>query len=432
MVLLDENAIKSMAPGRFFRDHKGAVNSLDFHHTEDVMVTVGTFDRPAKNPGVLPAPKAPHARGSLRRARSRGEARGSLQRPSARTTRAARASPPSPRNPEARSSLTPPSRPRGSRFFVRRPPLAKPFSSGDDDALHLYRTNTGTLLKTLYSKKYGCSCVTFTHASQAVVYASKVKAASKDPRKDHALRYHSLHDNTYLRYFVGHTKQVVSVSMSAKTDQFLSAAADHTIRLWYLITNQCNGVVRCATTPAVAYDMQGLIFAAATDDGEVKLYDARGYDKGPFNTIAIGGAKGAVDPATGKRPRVTTAKFSDDGNDLMCVAGGMVYIHSAFTPFEEVMRIDVAKETGGSGGKHAGGLEALDLEACWTPDGQYVLSGGADSRVHVWSVRSGSKVTTWQSRHAGVPSSVRWAPGSMMAASACTEGGCALWIPQID
>jgi hypothetical protein len=54
MVLLDENAIKSMAPGRFFRDHKGAVNSLDFHHTEDVMVTVGTFDRPAKNPGVLP------------------------------------------------------------------------------------------------------------------------------------------------------------------------------------------------------------------------------------------------------------------------------------------------------------------------------------------------------------------------------------------
>ena len=81
--------------------------------------------------------------------------------------------------------------------------------------MHLYRTNTGTLLKTLYSKKYGCSCVTFTHASQAVVYASKVKAASKDPRKDHALRYHSLHDNTYLRYFVGHTKQVVSVSMSA-------------------------------------------------------------------------------------------------------------------------------------------------------------------------------------------------------------------------
>ena len=41
MVVLDENSIKSMMPGRFFRDHKAAVNSLDFHHTEDVMVTVG-------------------------------------------------------------------------------------------------------------------------------------------------------------------------------------------------------------------------------------------------------------------------------------------------------------------------------------------------------------------------------------------------------
>ena len=195
--------------------------------------------------------------------------------------------------------------------------------------------------------------MTFTHASQAVVYASKVNSPSSDLRKDHALRYHSLHDNTYLRYFVGHTGQVVSVSMSAKTDQFLSAAQDKTIRLWDLRTNQCNGVVRCATTPAVAYDMQGLIFAAATDDGEVKLYDARGYDKGPFNTIQIGGVGGVVDPSTGKRPRVTCAKFSDDGNDLMCVAGGNVYIHSAFAPFQEVMRINVGMETGGSGGGEA-------------------------------------------------------------------------------
>ena len=58
------------------------------------------------------------------------------------------------------------------------PPAARR-RTGDDDALHLYRTNTGVLLKTLYSKKYGCSCVTFTHASQAVVYASKVRRARR-------------------------------------------------------------------------------------------------------------------------------------------------------------------------------------------------------------------------------------------------------------
>jgi COMPASS component SWD2 len=45
MVVLDLESVKSMAPGQFFRHHKGAVNSLDFHHTEDVMVTVGASTR---------------------------------------------------------------------------------------------------------------------------------------------------------------------------------------------------------------------------------------------------------------------------------------------------------------------------------------------------------------------------------------------------
>lgn len=52
-MLLDAESIKSMAPGRFFRDHKGAINSLDFHHSEDVMVTVGA------SVGSVPARLAP-------------------------------------------------------------------------------------------------------------------------------------------------------------------------------------------------------------------------------------------------------------------------------------------------------------------------------------------------------------------------------------
>ena len=336
------------------------------------------------------------------------------------------------RRPRARSlpSRDPPRAPRAALESIHRPVAIRSRSllpnAGDDDALHLYRTNTGQLLKTLYSKKYGCSCVTFTHASQAVVYASKVKTASAQPQKDHALRYHSLHDNTYLRYFVGHADQVVSVAMSAKTDQFLSAAKDRTVRLWDLRTNVCNGVIRCATTPSVACDAQGLIFAAATDDGEVKLYDARGYDQGPFTTFRVG----AKDRVTGHAPRVTCAKFSPDGEFLLCVAGGVMYVLNAFEG-DETMRINVGAETGGMGqGKDAAGASGNNLEACWTPDGQYVLSGGADSRVHVWSAKTGGKVAVWGSRHAGIPSSIRWAPGMMLAASACTEGGCALWIPQ--
>ena len=44
MVALDVTTVSHMAPGRFFRDHTSAVNALDFHHTEDALVTTGDDD----------------------------------------------------------------------------------------------------------------------------------------------------------------------------------------------------------------------------------------------------------------------------------------------------------------------------------------------------------------------------------------------------
>ena len=41
---------------------------------------------------------------------------------------------------------------------------------------------------------------------------------------EYPLRYHSLHDNQYLRYFNGHTGRVTTIAMSPKNDMFMSAA----------------------------------------------------------------------------------------------------------------------------------------------------------------------------------------------------------------
>jgi hypothetical protein len=129
MVLLDENAIKSMAPGRFFRDHKGAVNSLDFHHTEDVMVTVGTFDRPAKNPACSRTEGTARAWISAPRAIARGSARKppAPERPHDPRGWRVTAEPPKPRSalvpdppvPPARISFFRPSSTSGKTFFLQ-------------------------------------------------------------------------------------------------------------------------------------------------------------------------------------------------------------------------------------------------------------------------------------------------------------------------
>ena len=54
------------------------------------------------------------------------------------------------------------------------------------------------------SLKYGCDLVHFTHASNTIVYASNKEG------KGHAIRYMSLHDNKYLKYFNGHEQKVMT------------------------------------------------------------------------------------------------------------------------------------------------------------------------------------------------------------------------------
>ena len=123
-------------------------------------------------------------------------------------------------------------------------------TAGDDDAIRLYNTQNGTEVKQLFSKKHGVCNICYTHAPQAVVYASnKVKEryariaalhalssctmliiAAKQVHdsamqgNENTLRYLSLHDNRYLRYFKGHSEQVTTLCLSPKSDLFMSAA----------------------------------------------------------------------------------------------------------------------------------------------------------------------------------------------------------------
>ena len=70
--------------------------------------------------------------------------------------------------------------------------------------------------RTLYSKKYGCDLLQYTHAPNAIVYSSNkvdgkrkmiIRTFSNDFVTADTIRYLSLHDNKFLRYFPGHTKR---------------------------------------------------------------------------------------------------------------------------------------------------------------------------------------------------------------------------------
>lgn len=67
--------------------------------------------------------------------------------------------------------------------------------------------------------------------------------------------------------------------------------------------------------PVAAFDPEGLIFAAGVNSEQVKLYDLRSFDKGPFNSFRLPQEKDCD---------WTGLKFSPDGKSILISTNGSV------------------------------------------------------------------------------------------------------------
>ncbi|CAK9161768.1 unnamed protein product [Ilex paraguariensis] len=273
-------------------------------------------------------------------------------------------------------------------------------AASEDDSVRLYDIANAKLLKTTYHKKHGADRICFTHHPSSVICSSSYNLDSTGE----SMRYLSMYDNRCLRYFKGHKERVVSLCMSPVNDSFMSGSLDHTVRIWDLRVNACQGILRLRGRPTVAYDQQGLVFVVAMEGGAIKLFDSRSYDKGPFDTFLVGG-----DTA-----EVSDIKFSNDGKSvLLTTTSHNVYVLDAYAGEKRCgFSLDPSPNT--------------TMEATFTPDGQYVLSGSGDGTLHAWGVYTAHKVASWDS-YIGVVSCLKWAPRRLMFAAASTV--LTFWIP---
>ncbi|EIE25790.1 histone H3 methyltransferase complex and RNA cleavage factor II complex, subunit SWD2 [Coccomyxa subellipsoidea C-169] len=278
-------------------------------------------------------------------------------------------------------------------------------TAGEDDSIRTYNTQSGTSSKVLFSKKYGVSHICFTHDPQSVIYASTKFCLQGS---DHKIRYQTMHDNKYIRYFSGHTERVTGLCLSPKNDMFLSASLDRKVRIWDLRVNKSEGVMDAPSQSCVAFDQQGLVLCVGGDRGLMRLYDPKGYEHGPFSTFTV-------------RPcleSILSIKFSADGKLLAAVMDGRIHLLDAFNG-----NLLQTFYTGSAKGGPA-------LEATFSPDSKYLLSGaGADRSIAAWNVKTMQEVARWGG-HTGLPTALKWAPRRMLVASADTN--LAMWIPNIQ
>ncbi|KAI8590931.1 WD40-repeat-containing domain protein [Geranomyces variabilis] len=285
-----------------------------------------------------------------------------------------------------------------------------------DDSLRLYDAVNGTAKTFVWSKKYGCAHARFTHSRSSIIYAST--------KEDDTIRYHTLHENKYLRYFRGHAARVVDLEMSPNSDAFLSASADGEVRLWDLRTQHCQGLLAARPgssgakgAPRVAFDQVAKVFCVAVA-GVLRLYDVGNYDAGPFSTLEI---PMLVSPSSlsSPPPIITAIEFANDGKDILVSTSG-----------EAHYLVDSYAKKGAQAVRAAltghGNERGMELRATFSPDAQFSFSGSDDGSVFVWS--SSAQFGPLRSGDGDVPAVVRWNPRYMMFATA-NGNQLAFWSP---
>ncbi|KAI1917821.1 hypothetical protein LOZ65_005041 [Ophidiomyces ophidiicola] len=253
-------------------------------------------------------------------------------------------------------------------------------AASDDEMIQLFDIKEGKPTKTVPSKKYGVHLARFTHHSRQVLHAST--------KVDDSLRLLDLHNESYLRYFTGHTDKVTCLALSPGTDAFLSCSKDDSVALWDLNSRNAQGRLKLATPYLAAFDPSGSVIAIASQStSSILLYDYRNYDKPPFATFDMAPHEDRYAQTTRGRAW-NKLEFSNDGKHILL--GTDLHGHFVLDAFEGHVKAFLVGKSGVTGRAAPvsnSGKPLSQGDVCFTPDGHYVIGGaGEQSDMLVWDV----------------------------------------------
>ncbi|KAI8339478.1 WD40-repeat-containing domain protein [Chlamydoabsidia padenii] len=239
--------------------------------------------------------------------------------------------------------------------------------STNGDHLDVFDCRQGILKASIPNIKYGVSLARFTHSPHNLIQAST--------KTDNKIRYYSLHDNKFIRFFEGHEHKVHNLVMSPLDDQFISASFDNTIRLWDLRSPQSHGMLDAGRKAIATIDNAGLVFAVGIYP-DIRLYDIRSFDTGPFSTWNV--ADDQI-PTKGHH-HWTSIKFTNDGQYILLTTSS--HIHYLIHAFEGI----IVKRLLSAAGKPKARRHKLGQDVTLTPDGRFAIGATFNGDITCWDL----------------------------------------------
>ncbi|KAE8444868.1 hypothetical protein EG329_014116 [Mollisiaceae sp. DMI_Dod_QoI] len=328
-------------------------------------------------------------------------------------------------------------------------------TSESDNSMQIYNVKEGKHHKTCLSHKYGVANAIFGHATGCIIHSStKLNSTSPSPysslakisaltRETDTIRYLSTHDNSYLRYFEGHTEAVTCLSLHPGQDTFLSCSYDNTLRIWDCATKNVAGRLDLHGAYLTAWDPSGHVFAVASPTAAaIVLYDFRNFDKAPFASFDM--LPHGTEMGEGMNRGWNKLEFSNDGKHLLLGTAGNS--HFLLDAFDGHVKASLRRDRGGvrrlgPGDHNSENMDPTSSEylhqstgdCCFSPDGRYVLSGTRQRNVLVWETLASSTETSkvvapvHELEYAGDTALMAFNPRYNMLATADKE--VVFWLP---